>query len=101
MCLLFRALLCPLLTHASGRIFIVECPPATGDGKEIGREPEKVVARFGRPLFQRKTHRDTAEAPLAEMLFWDKARAAGAKPLNRVMSVNRVALKPAAAEVKL
>ena len=68
--------------------FIVE-----RDGKEIGRVPEKLVPRFGRPLFQRKTHGDTAEAPLAEMSFVDKSAPANAKSAYRVISINSVGLK--------
>src|SRR5205823_1027013 len=56
------------------------------DGREIGRVPEKLLPRFGRPLFQRKTHGDTAEAPLAEMRFRDIAPASGPGHRYRIIS---------------
>ncbi|TDU71091.1 esterase/PHB depolymerase [Prosthecobacter fusiformis] len=62
------------------------------NGEEIGRVPEKGVAKFGRALFQRMTHGDTPEKPLAEMMFTDPAPAADAKAYQ-VISVNSVGLR--------
>jgi poly(3-hydroxybutyrate) depolymerase len=71
------------------------------DGMEIGRVPEKPVPKFGRPLFQRKTHGDTAEAPLAEMKIAIKNPPTGAKPpVFSVSSVNSVGLVSEPAELK-
>lgn len=64
------------------------------DGKEIARVPEKLVPRFGRPLFQGKTYGDTAEVPLAEMRIVIKNPPQGAKPpVFTVRSINSVGLR--------
>jgi poly(3-hydroxybutyrate) depolymerase len=60
------------------------------DGKEIGRVPDKLQSRFGRPLFQRMSYHDTPEAPLPEMKFVDKS---GTPGTYRVISVNSVGLR--------
>ena len=72
------------------------------DGKEIGRVPEKLVPKFGRPLFQRKTHGDTAEQPLEQMRFVEKSPPVNIKaPVYHVISVNSVGLKSEpAAEIR-
>jgi hypothetical protein len=62
------------------------------DGKEIGQVPEKGVSKFGRPLFQRMTHGDTPEKPLAEMTYTDR-KPAGDEKSYRVIAVNSVGLR--------
>lgn len=62
------------------------------DGKEIGRVPEKLASKFGRPLFQAMSYHDTPEQPLPEMKFTDPAPAADAKAY-RVIAVNSAGLR--------
>jgi len=60
------------------------------DGKEIGQLPEKLIGRFGRPLFQSMSYHDTPEMPLPEMRFVDNA---GGPHEYRVIAVNGVGLR--------
>ncbi|SKA86139.1 Esterase PHB depolymerase [Prosthecobacter debontii] len=62
------------------------------EGKEIGRVPEKLASRFGRPLFQAMSYHDTPEKPLLEMKFVDPTPATSAISY-RVISVNGVGLR--------
>lgn len=61
------------------------------EGKEIGRVPEKLASKFGRPLFQGMSYGDTPEKPPVEMKFVDKKPAAAAGAY-RVIAVNSAGL---------
>lgn len=62
------------------------------EGKEIGRVPEKLASKFGRPLFQAMSYHDTPDQPLPEMKFVSKGPAATAGAY-RIISVNGVGLR--------
>ncbi len=69
------------------------------DGEEIARLPEKLVGKFGKPLFQTMSYHDTPEAPLPEMRFADPAGSAGDHQY-RVMTVNAAGLTSAPREAR-
>jgi hypothetical protein len=69
------------------RAFIIE-----RDGKELGRVPEKLVGRFGRPLFQTMSYHDTPEKPLPEMRFFDRSADPEVRASYRVIAINGVGL---------
>lgn len=62
------------------------------DGTEIGRVPEKLEARFGKPIFQTMSYHDTPEPPLPEMSFEDKG-GSGGNHEYAVVTVNAAGLK--------
>lgn len=63
------------------------------DGKDLAQYPEKPTGRFGRPLFQGKTHGDTPEKPVREMKYTDTTAKPGEKHTYRVIAVNSVGLR--------
>lgn len=62
------------------------------EGQEIGRVPEKLHSKFGRPLFQSMSYHDTPEKPLSEMKFVDPKPLQNARAY-RVVAVNGAGLK--------
>lgn len=62
------------------------------EGQEIGRVPEKLHSKFGRPLFQAMSYHDTPEKPLPEMKFVDPKPLQNARAY-RVVAVNGAGLK--------
>ena len=63
------------------------------DGKDLAQYPEKPSAKFGRSLFQGKTHGDTPEKPVREMKFTDTTAKPGEKHSYAVIAVNSVGLR--------
>ena len=62
------------------------------DDQEFGRLPDKPVARFGRPLFQRMSYHDTPELPLPKLEFIDVDAPTDRLPTYSVRTVNSVGL---------
>ncbi len=69
------------------------------DGVEVARIPQKPSGSIGRQVFQINGYSDTPTPPLAAMQFTDTSAKAGEKHTYRVISVNSVGLKSAAAGV--
>jgi pimeloyl-ACP methyl ester carboxylesterase len=67
------------------------------DGQVLAQVPEKLVSKFGRPLFQGMSYGDTPEQPLREMRYTDSTAKPGVKHEYRVIAVNSVGLKSAPA----
>jgi len=69
------------------------------DGQDLVQVPEKLVGKFGRPLFQGMSYGDTPEQPLRELRYTDSTAKPGGKHEYRVIAVNGVGLQstPAAA----
>jgi hypothetical protein len=65
------------------------------DGKDVGQVPEKLLGRFGRPLFQTMSYHDTPEKAVPAMRFLDPAANPAARAEYRVIAVNSVGLKSA------
>jgi hypothetical protein len=71
------------------------------DGKPLeAAVPAKLIGRFGRPLFQTMSYHDTPEQPLPAMRFVDATAGANSRHEYRVIAVNSVGLRSAAARVK-
>jgi hypothetical protein len=71
----------------------IRCFILRRDGQELARVPEKLVGKFGRPLFQSMTYHDTPAQPLPEMRYLDVSAKAGTKHSYDVITVNGVGLK--------
>ena len=63
------------------------------DGQEIGRQPEKPIGRFGRPLFQTMSYHDTPEPNWPSMRFVDKSSGAGGESRYQVIAINSAGLE--------
>lgn len=63
------------------------------DGEEIGKVPEKLVGKFGRPLFQSMSYHDTPEKPLPEMRYVDRTEGAKVDAKYHVIAINSAGLK--------
>jgi poly(3-hydroxybutyrate) depolymerase len=62
------------------------------DGREIGRVPEMLKSKFGRPLFQGMTYGDTPEKPVREMTFTDP-KLAGDAAAYQIIAINGAGLR--------
>ncbi len=63
------------------------------DGQELAKVPEKLVGKFGRPLFQSMTYHDTPSQPMPQMRYLDATARPGERHNYGVITVNSVGLR--------